>query len=209
MRVEVRILGPGGAVPERRRDEPLAVLTGGAAVAAANDARLALEVDERGLPGGLVCLADLAADMLVVGEGVQETDALRTREDEVVARNRGQPLALVTPLTTLEVERAHRDRPLPHRRAQTRLARGVDPTKQRPEVAVSNDTREPERRAHRACPDPRRLATAGVVVVQAVGDLLLVVGLLPQRQLRHAQHAAPPSRRDKTGTQMHHRCPRC
>ena len=48
--------------------------------------------------------------------------------------------------------------------------------------------RKPEQLRTAPGPDPRRLAAAGVVVVQPARDLLLVVGLLAQRQLRHAQH---------------------
>ena len=52
-------------------------------------------------------------------------------------------------------------------------------------------------------PQPRRLATTRVVVVQPASDLLLVVGLLPERQLRHAQHAGPTPKSERAETQMH------
>ena len=71
VRVQVRVLRPARAVPERGRDEALAVLADRAAAAAADDAGLALEIAERRLPGRLVRLADLAAHPLVVGERVQ------------------------------------------------------------------------------------------------------------------------------------------
>src|SRR5262249_31175082 len=57
-------------------------------------------------------------------------------------------------------------------------------------------------------PDPGRLATTGVVVVQTTSDLLLVVGLLPQRQLRHAQHASTAEKSKRAKTHMHPRCGR-
>ena len=104
VRVQVRVLRPRGAMPERRRDEALAVLADRAAVAAADDARLALEIAERRLPGRLVRLADLAPHLLVVGQRVQHADALRAREDEVVARDRREPLRLLAPLAALHVE---------------------------------------------------------------------------------------------------------
>jgi hypothetical protein len=57
-----------------------------------------------------------------------------------------------------------------------------------------------------AHPEPRRLATTGVVVVKAARHLLLVVGLLTKRQLRNAQHPATPTKSKRAGTQMHPRC---
>ena len=153
-------------MPERRRDEALAVLADRAAVAAADDARLPLEVAERRLPRSLVRLADLAPHPLVVGQRVQQADALRAREDEVVAGDRREPLRLLPPLARLDVERADRDRPLPHRRAQPRLVRRVDAAKQRAEVAVLDDADEPEPVSSAAGPQPRRLTPTRVVVVQ-------------------------------------------
>jgi hypothetical protein len=47
--------------------------------------RFALEVTEGGLPGGLVGLADRAAQVGVTGQGVKEADALGAGEEEVVA----------------------------------------------------------------------------------------------------------------------------
>src|SRR5262249_50108014 len=72
--------------------------------------------------------------------------------------------------------------------------------------AVVDDADETERRSSAASPHPGGLAAACVVVVQADRDLLLVVGLLPQRQLRNAQHSVPPTNSGQGRTLMHHRC---
>ena len=71
-------------------DEALAVLADRAAASAAHHARLGLEVVERGLPARLVGFGDRPAHVLVAGEGVQEADALRAGEDQVVAGDRAR-----------------------------------------------------------------------------------------------------------------------
>jgi hypothetical protein len=86
--VQVRVLRPARPVPESRRDEALAVLAALSALAAADDAGLPLQVGERRLPGSLVRLRELVPHALVVRQGVQQADALRAGEDEVVAGNR-------------------------------------------------------------------------------------------------------------------------
>src|SRR6188768_132978 len=102
-------------MPERRRDETAATLAAYATVTPTNNARFTREITKRGLPGLIVGLADLTPHPFVVGERVQQADALRAREDKVVARDRREPLRLIPPLTTFDVKRAHGDRPLPHR----------------------------------------------------------------------------------------------
>ncbi len=106
VRVKMRVLRPARAVAERGRDEALTVLADRAAATAAHDARLALEIGDRRLPGRLVRLAHLAPHPLVVGERVQEADALRAREDQVVARDRREPLLLLLPLAAPASSRA-------------------------------------------------------------------------------------------------------
>src|SRR5215218_4826215 len=195
-------------MPERCGHEPLAVLPHHATLAAAHDARLLLEVGERPLPCFLVRLAHFTADLLVVGERVEQADALRAGEDEVVAGHRGEPLLLLPPLARVDVESANRDRALTHRLSQPLRVRRVGAAQQGAEVAVLDDADQAEPRGSAAGPDPRRLAATGVVVVQPAGDLLLVVGLVAQRQLRDAQHRRSP--RDPKGarTHMHPRCAR-
>jgi len=41
-------------------------------------------------------------------------------------------------------------------------------------------------------------------LIEAKGDLLLVVGLLAEGELRDAQHGAPRKEDRSSGTQMHH-----
>ena len=203
VRVQVRILRPRGAVSERRRHEALAALADCSAAAAAHDARLPLQVGERGLPGRLVRLADLASHPFVVGERVEDADALRAGEDEVVAGQRCQPLLLLSPLAGLDVEHAHGDRPLPDGRPQPVVARRVDAAKQRAQIAVADHAHETKMLGPAAGPDAGRLSPARVVVIYPASDLLLVVGLLAHRQLRHAQHARPSPRPTSAETHMH------
>ena len=98
-----------GAVLVGGGDEALAVLAGDAVGAAADDARLVLEVGERRLPGGGVRLVDRAARLLVA-ERVQEADALRDGEDEVEAGDRRELLLLQPPLAGGRVDPLDRDR---------------------------------------------------------------------------------------------------
>jgi hypothetical protein len=106
-------------------------------------------------------------------------------------------------LPRLGVEPLDRDRPVPDRRAHARTARRVEAAEERPQPALVDDAFEPEPPG--AAPDPhaRRLAAAGVVVVQTAGDLLLVVGVLADRQLGHAQHAGSPYETEAAETHMH------
>ena len=59
---------------------------------------------------------------------------------------------------------------------------------QPPELALVDDPFELELGRATADPDARRLAAAGVVVVDPGGDGALVVGLLARRELRHREH---------------------
>ena len=92
-------------------------------------------------------------------------------------------------------------------RSRASLA-GSTPRSSDAELALLDHAAEPEQLGAAAGPDPRRLAAARVVVVQPARDLLLVVGLLAQRQLRHAQHAGPNSNPTSGETHMHRRCPK-
>lgn len=178
-------------MPERGRDEPLAVFPDRAAATAADDARLALEIAERSLTGRLMSLADLTSHPLVVGERVHDAHALGAREDEVEPRDRGEPLCLLPPLAALRVECADGDRPLADGRAQPRGARRVDAAKQGAEVAVLDHAGETEQLDAAAGPDSRRLAAARVVVVQTVRDLLLVEASWPNLSFATPSTLAP------------------
>ncbi len=151
-------------------------------------------------------LADLAAHPLIVGERMQHADALRAREHQVVAADRLQPLRLLAPLARVNVERADGDCPLPHRLPQPLLVRRIDAAQQCSQVAVADDADEAQSRRATPRPEPRRLAATRVVVVQPSRDLLLVIRLLAQRQLRHTQHPAHPPAREGAETHMHRRC---
>ena len=59
---------------------------------------------------------------------------------------------------------------------------------QPPELALADDPLQLELGRATACPHPRRLAAARVVVVDPRGDRALVVRLLARRQLRHREH---------------------
>ena len=84
VRVQVRILRSRRSVPVRGGDEPGAAFANDAVLALARHARLTLEVAERRLPRGEVRLVDRVRD-LSAAERVQQADALRRREHEVVA----------------------------------------------------------------------------------------------------------------------------
>jgi hypothetical protein len=77
---------------------------------------------------------------------VQETHALRTREDQVVARHRLELHGLLAPFTRLDVEPAAGDRSLPHRRAQPLGVGRVDAAQQRSQIVVTDDADESEPR---------------------------------------------------------------
>ena len=109
VRVQVRLLRARGAVLVGGGDKALAVLARDAAGAAADDARLVLEVGERRLPGGGVRLVDRPPGLLVA-ERVQEADALRDGEDEVEAGDRAERLLLQPPLAARRVDLLDRDR---------------------------------------------------------------------------------------------------
>ena len=122
--------------------------------AAADDARFVLEVGERRLPGGGVCLVDGPAGLLVA-ERVQQADALGNREDEVVTRDRSQRLLLESPLARRGVDSLDRDAPR-SRAAPAQLLAGarVLAADQRSELALLDDAFEPEARAPRPVQTP-------------------------------------------------------
>ena len=175
VRVQVRVLRAARAVLVGGGDEAVAVLAVDAAGAATDDAGLVLEVRERGLPGGDVRLVDGAARLLVA-ERVQEADALRHGEDEVEAGDRPKRLLLQAPLAARRVDLLDGDRPrLRMPPAQPLAAQRVVAADERAELPVLDDALEPERGRATSGPDARRLAAAGVVVVESGRDRALVV----------------------------------
>jgi hypothetical protein len=203
VRVEVRILGAARPVPEGGADKAARPLADRPALAAAGDAGLALEVAKCRAPGRLVRLGDRLARLLILCERVEEANALGAGEDEVKAGNGREPLLLVDELPRLRVDPLDRDCPVPDRRSQPVAARRVEAAKKRAELAVVDDASDPKRLAAAPCLDPRRLAPTGVVVVETAGDLLLVVGLLADRELGHAQHGDASPKAEGAETHMH------
>jgi hypothetical protein len=203
VRVQVWILRAACPVSEGGGDEAARPLPHPPALATPRDAGFPLEIGKCRPPGRLVRLRHRPTHLLVVSEGVEEAHTLRAGEDEVEAGHRREPLLLLDEPARLGVDSLDRDRPVPDRRPQPLAARWVEAAQKRPHLSLLDDARESELLGAAPCPHARRLATTGVVVVQAAGDLLLVVGLLPDRQLGHAQHAAPLAHPNSAETHMH------
>ncbi len=72
---------------------------------------------------------------------------------------------------------------------QVLAALRVDASDQLSEFALVHDAFELQSLGASSCPDARRLASTGVVVVQPGRDGALVVVLLTRRELRDAQHS--------------------
>ena len=187
MRVQMRILRARGAVLIRGGDEAGAALADHAVLAPARHARPLLEIGERRLPGGEMRLVHRVTH-LVVAERVQEADALRRREHQVVPGHRRERLHLEPALTGRRVDPLDRDL-LPGRMpAELSGRERMLAADQPPQLALADDAVELELRRTTADPDAGRLAAARVVVVDPGSDGALVVGLLARRQLRHRQH---------------------
>ena len=206
--VQVRVLRSARAVAERGRDKPNTGLALGTALAAPHEARLVLQVGERRTPRLFVGVADRPPHPLVLAQRVQHTDALRTREHQIEARHRRQPLALPHWLARNRIDGLHGDRAPTRRSAQHVPARRVDPTQHHSELAIPCDALETETSGGAAGPEAGRLAAAREVVVHTPGDLRLVVALHPHRQLPNAQHQEHPAPRPPTPGPGHHPPPR-
>jgi hypothetical protein len=189
VRVQVRIERAARAVRERGGDEARAPFADDAVSAAARDAGRLLEIGERGLPGGLVCLARLEANPLIP-ERVQQAHALRRAEHQIEPRHRPQLPLHQSPHASRRVELLDPNPPHRHHSAQLAPGGGVHSAHQPPQVAVLDDTDEPQPRRASPVPDAGRLAATRVVVIQALRDARLVVRLLPRRELRDTQQSA-------------------
>ena len=86
-----------------------------------------------------------------------------------------------------QVERSDLGVALARAQADTRIAR-VKPCDQRAELLGGDAAAEPEGIGPAPDPLPRRLPPAGVVVVPSLGNLLLVVAVLAQRDLADREH---------------------
>jgi hypothetical protein len=90
VRVQLRVAGAGGAVPERRRDEPAARQPRDAVLAAADLAGLPLQISQRRRDGGVVRPTHLE-HQLRPAEREQQRHPLRRGERQVVARQPIRP----------------------------------------------------------------------------------------------------------------------
>ena len=121
-------------------------------------------------------------------ERVQQTDALRRREHQVVTRVRLQRLLLSIALSGRRVDPLDRDLLLRRVPAELGGRERMPAADQPPKLTIADDAVELELRGSAANPHPRRLSATRVVVVDPVSDRALVVRLLARRQLRHRQH---------------------
>ena len=154
---------------ERRRHEPRRVLPLDAVAALPDNARLPLQIGERGLPGRLVRLRDLEPGR-VVAEGVQQADALRHREHQVKPRHRPQLPLDHAPLTRRRVQPLHVDRSHRYRWPQPRAGRRILASHQLSERALRDDADQAQLDRAGADPDARTLTAPGVVIVHSLRD---------------------------------------
>ena len=185
--VQVRVLRPRGAVLIGSRDEPGAALAHDPVLAPAGHARLLLEVCERRLPGRQMRQVDRVPNLLA-SERMQEADALRRREHQVVTGDRRQRLLLQPALTRGRIDPLDRNPLLRRMRAEHGGTERMAAADQPPELALTDDPLQLELSRTTAHPHPRRLAPARVVVVDPRRNRALVIRLLARRQLRHRQH---------------------
>jgi hypothetical protein len=168
--MQLRIKRPRHPVPERRSHKPARPLKPRTVPAPLDERRRLLQISERRLDRLLVALHQRARDR-PLRHREQHTDALGRTEGQIQRRHPSLPLA------------QHISRP--------RIA----PSDQRPELALPHSTLQPQARGAGADPPARRLPPARVIVIQAPGDLRLVVALLPGHQLPDRQHQPTVSRR--------------
>ena len=163
--VELGIAGARGAVGKGRGDHPAGVGDLGAAGAAAHESRLALDVVEGGSDGALVAFAHDAAGSRIA-QGPEQRDRLRRREGVVEA---GDAAAAAKGDERLTVG-------------------GMLGSEDSAQLRRLDLPREAELLAARAHPAPRRLALAGVVVLDPGGDRVEIVGLLAMAELAQREH---------------------
>ena len=181
MGVQLGVAGAAGAVPEPGGDEPAAGQPAGpelgraAAVAARLfDPRRTKQASRSSQPTAsstarVERLDDLAAHQRV-GQRVQHRHRFRRRERQVEPRH--PPLPGLQPVAVRGLAGAR-----------------IQPGEHRPQVLAGRPCRDsPSAADGVAQPASGHLALAGVVVVEALGDLAQVVGLGPDPQLPQRQH---------------------
>src|SRR5581483_768476 len=189
VRVQVRVLRAARAVLVSRRHEAAAVLADEAVLAAPGNTSLVLEVLQRRLPRRRMRLVH-GPPRALIAEGVEEADTLRRAEDEVEAGDGRELLLLNPPLVSMRIDPFDRDRALLRVFTQPLLGQRVDAADERSKLPVLHDPFESEDGGSAACPDARRLAAAGVVLVEPGRHRSLVVRLLPRRELCDRKHTA-------------------
>jgi hypothetical protein len=135
------------------------------AAAAAHATRLALQIPQRRIDGGLVRL-DQRFRQPLLADGEQHAHRLRRRERQIKRRYPRTPTHPLQALTGSRVTTVH----------------------QRHETVVIYPPVKPQGLRAGTGPAARGLAAAGVVVVAPVCDLALVVARLLDRQLADRQH---------------------
>lgn len=165
MGVKVRIAGPAAAVLEGSTDEAVGLDDDRSAVAAAHTAgEVFLHAEggaDRFVVGGLHFASDLRG-----AQGVQERDGLRRAEGGVVADDLRRVVC------------------------QPGAGRGSPTVEDGVQRLASQLAGDAEQLRAPADPSTRALADAGVVLVEAPGDGVLVVLLLAGVELGQAQHRA-------------------
>src|SRR5262249_41047645 len=148
--------------------------------ALARHTRPLLQIRERRLPRSQMRLAHRVTD-IVTAERVQEADALRRREHQVVAGHRRQRLHLDPTLTRSPVDPLHRDLPPGRMAAKLGGRERMLPSDPPPELALTHDPVQLELSRTAPHPNPRRLTPTRVVVLDPVSDRTLVIRLLARR----------------------------
>ncbi|HWX46271.1 MAG TPA: hypothetical protein VNY52_13250 [Solirubrobacteraceae bacterium] len=169
MRVQLRVERAAHPVPVGRRDQALPGLDVFAGVPATDHHRRVFQMSDRRPDRLFMAAHELARDVLR-GDGEQDAERLRRGEREVV---RGD-LRVV--------------------RGGAQSCRGVAwvvAGDQRTELPGAYPTDEAEGVCAGADPFAGGLSAAGVVVVLALGDLLLVVAVLTQCDLADREHLKP------------------
>ena len=155
-------------MPVRGGDQSARGLEPPAALAAADEQRLVLEVLQRRSHRRLVRRDELRRGLLV-GDREQHADRLRCRERQVERRHPRVAERVAQPPPRVP-----------------RIVAG----EQRGQLRAADPARQAQRPRARAGPLARRLAAAGVVVIAAQCDGALVVALLAVHELADAQQAA-------------------
>ena len=168
MRVQLRVARPGGAMPERGRDEPAAGQPVHPVLAPAHLPGLPLQVAQRRGHRPVVRLTHQ-----------QRRPGVRQREQQRHTLRRGER----------QVEPG--EPVLPSLPQQRPPVLGTPAVEHRPQVVPVDHPGQPEPRRPRSDPPAQRLPRAEVVVLHPLRDRIQVVALRATAQLADAQHESP------------------